>query len=124
MQHHVERRDYFLKEGFFPDNFSDNDIPLLSTNSQDSTFDVLCGRDVLSNKHPGNRLFRRLIKANKEFYKESVNSSYKRFLVTSIIAAILNKGGWFVRKEGGTWSNLPHKDTRLKTAQALRAPDW
>jgi hypothetical protein len=89
------------------------------------TNDVLCGRDIPSNtKHPGNCLFRRLIKANKEFYKESVNSSYKCFLVTSIIATIQNKGGRFVRKEGGTWSNLSHKDTCLKTEQALKAPDW
>jgi hypothetical protein len=129
-----KQQDVFVKEGFFPDNFCDNDIPPVSTTTmatESSTpnyfdlkcNDVLCGPQGSNLHHPGNRLFLRLVNANKELYNKDVtrHPSFKRLLVLSIIAAIQKQGGQFVEKEeeGETWSEMSHKDACVKTAQAL-----
>jgi hypothetical protein len=85
--------------------------------------DVLCGRGGLSNRHPGNRLFRRLVDHNKQNHQNSISSSYKHFMAVSIITAIERKGGRFLRKENKSWVRVLPKVAHRKTAQALREQD-
>jgi hypothetical protein len=85
--------------------------------------DVLCGRGGLSNRHPGNRLFRRLVNHNKKIYQNSNNSSYKNRMADSIVTAIARIGGRFLRKENKSWVRVPPKVAHRKTAQALREQD-
>lgn len=87
--------------------------------------DVLCGRGGLSNQHPGNRMFRRIVNENKEFYHKCKSPTRKHLLVVSIIQAIQVHGGRFVRKRGNSWIEISHKEACVKTSQALRdsAPD-
>ena len=82
--------------------------------------DVLCGRGGLSNKHPGNRLFRRLVNSNKQLYKNTSNPVHKQMLATSIIQAIQKRGGRFVRKDGKQWVPISPRESFVKTSQALR----
>ena len=82
--------------------------------------DVLCGRGGLSNKHPGNRLFRRLVQENKTVYQLTIGPSHKQFLVMSIMEAIHNQGGRFIRQEGGNWVEISRRQVAIKTSQALR----
>ena len=101
---------------------------MISTQAQQLTAaandsDVLCGRGGLSNKHPGNRMFRRLVNANKPTYQKCLNPAHKQLLVISIIKAIQRHGGRFVRKQGQSWTEIPHKDACVKTSQALREND-
>jgi len=88
-------------------------------------YDVLCGRGGLANNHPGNRLFRRIIKENKEIYQElSENAVRKQILVSSIIKAIQHHGGRFLRRKvNGNWSEITLKEARAKASQALREQD-
>jgi hypothetical protein len=82
--------------------------------------DVLCGRGGLSNNHPGNHEFRRLINQNKEFYQACEKPSHKHFVVVSIIRAIRKNGGRFIERKSGVWQEIPVKKAMTKTSQALR----
>eukprot|EP00934_Nitzschia_sp_Nitz4_P008322 Nitzschia sp. Nitz4//scaffold325_size20118//15997//16815//NITZ4_008705-RA/size20118-processed-gene-0.26-mRNA-1//1//CDS//3329547908//8312//frame0 len=82
--------------------------------------DVMCGRGGLSNKHPGNRLFRRLVDSNKQTYAAIESPRTKRKLVESIILAIHDQGGQFVKQMKGEWGTIPAREAFVKTAQALR----
>jgi hypothetical protein len=85
--------------------------------------DVLCGRGGLSNKNPGNRVFRRLVNFNKQSYQMCHNPSHKQLIVASLIVATQRRGGRFLRKQGQVWVEISHKDACVKTAQALREQD-
>ncbi len=84
--------------------------------------DVICGRGGHSNKHPGNRLFRRLVNVNKALYQQTLSekSSHKKLLSLSIIHAIRNQGGRFLRKQLGEWVVISSRQAYIKTSQALR----
>eukprot|EP00934_Nitzschia_sp_Nitz4_P006394 Nitzschia sp. Nitz4//scaffold133_size116822//115273//115995//NITZ4_003830-RA/size116822-processed-gene-0.71-mRNA-1//-1//CDS//3329535465//6384//frame0 len=93
-------------------------------------FDVLCGRGGFANNHPGNKLFRCIIRENKGIYHElSEDIQGKRMLVSSIIKAIEHHGGRFLRKttppgsSDGHWVEISHKAACSKTSQALREQD-
>jgi hypothetical protein len=82
--------------------------------------DVLCGRGGLSNQHPGNRLFRRIINENKHIYQKCDNSTHRRLLIISIVSSIRQLGGRFLRKQGAIWTKTSYKEACLKTSQAMR----
>lgn len=82
--------------------------------------DVLCGRGGLSNNHPGNRLFRRLVNVNKALYQQSLSPTHKQMVALSIVEAIRNHGGRFIRKQNGDWVEISTKEASIKTSQALR----
>ena len=85
--------------------------------------DVVLGRGGLANNHPGNKLFRQIVSENKQFYQQSLNSTHKQLLISSIVMAIQKHGGRFVKKEGQNWKEIPDCDAHSKTAQALRELD-
>ena len=98
----------------FPESYSSSKII-----KQDN--DVLCGRGGLSNNHPGNHVYRRIVNANREFYQTCQKPSYKHCVVVSIIIAIKRNGGRFIeQKKGGGWQEISSKKAVLKTSQALR----
>ncbi len=84
--------------------------------------DVLCGRGGQSNKHPGNRLFRRLVNANKALYQQTPidDHSQKQSVSLSIVEAIHNQGGRFLRKQLCEWVVISSRQAYIKTSQALR----
>jgi hypothetical protein len=82
--------------------------------------DVLCGRGGLSNNHPGNHVFRRIVNQNKESYQAREKPSHKHFVVVSIIGAIRRNGGRFIEQKRGVWQEIPIKKAMTKTSQALR----
>jgi len=99
-------------------------MTLTNRNSQPQDIDVICGRGALSNNHPGNRLFRRLVQANKEVYNEA-SAQQREMLVRSIAAAVHNVGGRFVRKDKTSksscqWREIHSDEAATKILQALR----
>lgn len=88
--------------------------------NQTTERDVLCGRGGLANNHPGNRIFRRLVDANREQYQSDPNTNHRKLLVKSILLAIRRQSGRFVRKENGYWVEISARDAFVKTSQALR----
>jgi hypothetical protein len=81
--------------------------------------DVLRGRGGLSNNHPGNRLFRRLIQHNRSFYQNLENPTQKQLLVYSIVAAIEGKGGRFLRMHNGKWVQASLNSVRREVGKGL-----
>jgi len=85
--------------------------------------DVLCGRGVTTNRHPGNESFRALVRVNKEVYVSSTKKQ-KMAISRSIVEAVrlLVPAGRFLEKNPGTglWSDIGHKKAVEKTSQALR----
>jgi hypothetical protein len=88
-----------------------------------SDSDVLCGRGGLSNQHPGNRRFRRIVNENKHIYQKCDDPTHKHLLIVSIVSSIRRFGGRFLRKQGEIWTEASHKESFMKTSQALREHD-
>ena len=83
--------------------------------------DIVCGRGGLSNKHPGNRLFRRLINQNKALYqRRDLAPLHKQFVCRSIVEAIRKQGGRFVELKNKEWVEISTQRVHSKTSQALR----
>lgn len=86
--------------------------------------DVLCGRGGYCHQHPGNRLFRAMIKENKGTFEALIHEPIrKQMLVESIIKAIQHHGGRFLRKSQGHWVAISGKEAYTKVSHALRDID-
>ncbi|KAI2489184.1 hypothetical protein MHU86_25405 [Fragilaria crotonensis] len=85
--------------------------------------DVLCGRGSSVNNHPGNVIFRRLVKANKERYRTCV-VNHKILLSKSILLAIRGQsppGRFLTQLPGGSgWVEVCDAKALKKTSQTLR----
>eukprot|EP00977_Amphora_coffeiformis_P015276 scaffold4489_cov165-Amphora_coffeaeformis.AAC.3 len=85
--------------------------------------DVLSGRGRHVNIHTGNRLYRRLVDRNKERYRKLDTNGQKILLAESIVLAVRQQGGRFLKRNTttGQWDQeIPHRQAVLKTTQALR----
>jgi len=85
--------------------------------------DVLCGRGVTTNRHKGNKKFRKLVDENKDEYVGS--SKWRKMdIYKSIVTRIRNLGppGRFLEKNvsDGLWYVVEDKKAYEKTAQTLR----
>lgn len=83
---------------------------------------VLCGRGEGTNRHPGNRAFRRVVKANRSLY-HSGPRQHKTLIARSIVEAVYRQDppGRFVRKQkSGLWVDIGKDEAVRKTKQALR----
>lgn len=82
--------------------------------------DVLCGRGAPNIHHPGNQYFRSLVKARQEEYSQ-VRRPDKVAVVASILNAIENRGGRFLRQlSSGEWEEVHNAIAYEKVCQALR----
>jgi hypothetical protein len=84
--------------------------------------DVLCGRGGLSNHHPGNKRFRRVVSEMKRTYRSTETKNNKTSLSRAIVDHVCNYGGRFIKKDAksGRYHVLTKADARKKTSQALR----
>jgi len=82
--------------------------------------DVVCGRGGLANKHPGNRMLRRICNENRTLYQSSMNPTHKQCLILSILMAIQQHNGKFVARNRNGWEEISDKKAREKVAQLLR----
>ena len=82
---------------------------------------VLCGRGERSNRHPGNKTFRRLVDHYRTLYN-SATRKQKGLLATSIVLALKNQDRKFVHydKTSKLWKDVGMKQAIKKTSQALR----
>jgi len=84
---------------------------------------VLCGRGERTNRHPGNKAFRRVVEANRKQY-HSGPRRHKILIARSIVEAVYRQDppGCFVRKDKATglWVDIGKKEATKKTSQALR----
>ena len=82
--------------------------------------DVLCGRGAPNIHHPGNKYFRSLVKARQREYGQ-LRRQEKTAVVRSILNAIENRGGRFLRQLScGEWVQVHSAIAYEKACQALR----
>lgn len=83
--------------------------------------DVLCGRGGLTNHHPGNIFFRRMVRLRQESYLRASKRD-KASVARDIVDTIrqLNPPGRFLKKGGDVWVEIGNRKAREKTSQALR----
>uniref|UniRef100_A0A7R9ZGE1 DUF6824 domain-containing protein n=1 Tax=Pseudictyota dubia TaxID=2749911 RepID=A0A7R9ZGE1_9STRA len=86
--------------------------------------DVLCGRGGLTNHHPGNVFFRRLVRSRQEDYLRASKRD-KAGVARDIVDTIrkLDPPGRFLKKDSanpGLWVEIGNRKAREKTSQALR----
>eukprot|EP00546_Thalassionema_frauenfeldii_P004374 CAMPEP_0178913472 /NCGR_PEP_ID=MMETSP0786-20121207/10860_1 /TAXON_ID=186022 /ORGANISM="Thalassionema frauenfeldii, Strain CCMP 1798" /LENGTH=365 /DNA_ID=CAMNT_0020586215 /DNA_START=112 /DNA_END=1212 /DNA_ORIENTATION=- len=91
---------------------------------QISQNDVLCGRGGLTNHHPGNVFFRRLVRMKQESYLLATKRE-KAGVAKEIVDLIrcLTPPGRFLKKDAqnpGHWIEIGDRKAREKTSQALR----
>mmetsp|Transcript_25281 Transcript_25281/g.52610 ORF Transcript_25281/g.52610 Transcript_25281/m.52610 type:complete len:664 (-) Transcript_25281:495-2486(-) len=92
--------------------------------SEPGELDVLCGRGGMSNHHPGNEWYRRLIKSNRPLYRACPKHT-KLLVSKAIVQAVEQQGGRFLDKNrtDGTWYQVTYKRAVDKTSQGLRERD-
>mmetsp|Transcript_33990 Transcript_33990/g.73711 ORF Transcript_33990/g.73711 Transcript_33990/m.73711 type:complete len:762 (+) Transcript_33990:115-2400(+) len=105
-----------------PSSPAEDDQPMAAI-EQNHNNDVLCGRGVTTNRHPGNERFRALVGANKELYVSS-SKRQKMAISRSIVEAVRARKppGRFLEKDvdNGLWYDIGDKKAIEKTSQALR----
>mmetsp|Transcript_12377 Transcript_12377/g.11963 ORF Transcript_12377/g.11963 Transcript_12377/m.11963 type:complete len:504 (-) Transcript_12377:314-1825(-) len=97
------------------------DLQDSSSSTSISHNDVLCGRGGLTNHHPGNIFFRRMVRLRQESYLRASKrdeASVARDIVDTIRQ--LNPPGRFLKKGGDVWVEIGNRKAREKTSQALR----
>ena len=85
-------------------------------------WDVLCGRGGKSNRHKGNKRYRKLVSEMKSMYRDTGAKTAKTDLSRSIVKFVANYGGRFVKKDAkkGLLYVMTDDEARKKTSQALR----
>jgi len=86
--------------------------------------DVLCGRGGMSNHHPGNEWYRRLIRSNRPLYRACPKHT-KLLVSKAIVQAVEQQGGRFLERnrKNGYWYTVSYKRAVDKTSQGLRERD-
>lgn len=107
-----------------PTNVSPSSEGSPTASFQISQNDVLCGRGGLTNHHPGNVFFRRLVRIKQESYLRATKRE-KAGVAREIVDIIrnLSPSGRFLKKDTrnpGVWIEIGDRKAREKTSQALR----
>lgn len=86
--------------------------------------DVLCGRGGMSNHHPGNEWYRRLIRSNRPLYRACPKHT-KLLVAKAIVQAVEQQNGRFLERDkaSGDWYTISYKRAVDKTSQGLREKD-
>lgn len=91
--------------------------------------DVLLGRGGMTNKHPGNQSFRRLVEETKPMYKGYSSKTKKKEVSQLVVDDIEQRGGNFLKKRRKLrkdpdspyeWVIASPDEARKKASQALR----
>mmetsp|Transcript_282 Transcript_282/g.579 ORF Transcript_282/g.579 Transcript_282/m.579 type:complete len:574 (-) Transcript_282:156-1877(-) len=116
--------DFIVEGGYRIDSpTSESEKKRLSTVKNPREYDVLAGRGGLTNQHPGNEWYRRLVRCSRGFYRTCPKHT-KLLVAKAIVAAVNNKKprGRFLEydRHNNVWKELPRKKAVDKASQALR----
>ena len=78
----------------------------------------------MSNHHPGNEWYRRLIRSNRNLYRACPKHT-KLLVAKAIVQAVQEQNGRFLERniQTGMWYTIPYKRAVDKTSQGLREKD-
>jgi len=107
-----------------PNKCSSQDLLPLKNIQQPRDSDVLYGRGGTTNKHPGNKCFRRIVENLKDEYLSAETHHDKYMICMKVVNEIRysNPPGRFLMQDTSTkkWYDVGDKIARLKVGQALR----
>ena len=87
----------------------------------DHPTDIMLGRGPTCYNNPGNRLFRKVVKANAIYYKSKARRKDKAALVVLLISKLEAKGCRFLHRSScGTWVEALSTIVKKKVGHALR----
>jgi hypothetical protein len=93
-----------------------------SDGSEPRENDVVCEKGRGDHERwPGNKLYRHLVKVNKESYNDRTPMERSE-VIGKIIGTVREKNGWFVQldEESGNWVDLNEEKVRKKVSDDLR----
>ena len=121
MNFNNKQRDYFLNEGYFPDGYSDADIPVSNPQQELGPFDVICGRCSTAFNNIGNQRFRSTISMNLQRYIDAPTRAHKSKVILSVVEILMKvQGARFVKAKNNNFVELDNKHIRQKVGHALR----
>ena len=94
-------------------------FPLRSTIHVPFCEDVLLGKGTPIQNHTGNKRLRQLISEHIKQYDRSQRGE-KKAIALDIIETIRQRGGFFLKQDGNTWSRVDDEVARLKVTAAFR----
>lgn len=104
------------------ESFLDTEVTIQEMSNKPTHNDVLLGRGVATNRHPGNENFRAIVSQHVEVYVVSTKKQ-KTSISRSIVEKVHKElNGKFLEKnpKTGLWHEVDDKRALEKTAQALR----
>mmetsp|Transcript_17043 Transcript_17043/g.46729 ORF Transcript_17043/g.46729 Transcript_17043/m.46729 type:complete len:692 (+) Transcript_17043:60-2135(+) len=89
---------------------------------QPQNVDVCCGRGKKNWNHQGNVWFRELIRSKVKQYQDAGDKHEKTSLIVSVVEAVRQRGGRFVKQDGNTklWYDIGEAQSRDKVDHSLR----
>eukprot|EP00522_Entomoneis_paludosa_P015741 CAMPEP_0172451786 /NCGR_PEP_ID=MMETSP1065-20121228/9677_1 /TAXON_ID=265537 /ORGANISM="Amphiprora paludosa, Strain CCMP125" /LENGTH=439 /DNA_ID=CAMNT_0013203757 /DNA_START=769 /DNA_END=2088 /DNA_ORIENTATION=+ len=102
---------------------SDSDQPTrLPDGYSPARTDVCLGRGKQHWNHPGNVQYRKLIQDNVDAYQGATGKRVRTQIVSSILAAVRNDGGKFIKQDGKDkpWYEIGHAASLEKVDHSLR----
>jgi len=91
-----------------------------ATGLQPNNNDVLLGKGKFAYHHPGNTMYRRLIRQHWDAYKQARRHEEKAGIVRTIGNGIRDTGGRFLRYKHEHWEVVDHDEVHNKISHALR----
>jgi hypothetical protein len=86
-----------------------------------SDHDILCGRGRALENHPGNKVFREIVRHPAPRYRDPTTSCKSKSAIGKMIyAQTCSDNMDFVKKVNGSWIKLCEKEVKLKIGHALR----
>eukprot|EP00934_Nitzschia_sp_Nitz4_P006785 Nitzschia sp. Nitz4//scaffold158_size52425//4024//6426//NITZ4_006851-RA/size52425-processed-gene-0.45-mRNA-1//-1//CDS//3329537489//6775//frame0 len=93
---------------------------ILGDDSEPNPNDVLCGHGREVQEHPGSRKFAKWIQDRKREYETTTIKCGKMEIATSIVDAVYEQNGRFLRRVGNEWHEISREKAFTKTSQAFR----
>lgn len=83
-------------------------------------FDVLVGRGRFIQEHVGNLRYRHIVESRMEKYEQATKRVEKTDLTAEVVKVVNEKGGRFLKQDGGGWIEIDVDSARDKVSHSFR----
>lgn len=85
--------------------------------------DVILGKGLPFQNHPGNKRLRDLVDANAKRYEKSAKGDKKK-IAQEIFDSIRHSGGYFLKRDGNRWIPVDSDVAIVKISATFRTQKW
>jgi hypothetical protein len=83
-------------------------------------FDVLVGRGRFIQEHAGNLCYRHIVESHMEKYEQATKRVEKTDLTAEVVKVVNERGGRFLKQDGGGWTEINVDSARDKVSHSFR----